>query len=355
VSGEQNSTVQRVDADRLLRLGKAMLCGAGAAEQEAEVVAEELVESSLMGLDSHGVMRLAQYVTQMLEGTLKPNVTPRIVKETPSSVIVDGGMGFGMVTARFMTHEAARRARERGMAAAASQRTHHVGRLGSFPQRLAQEGLFGLAVASASRQGHYVTPWGGTRGRLGTNPFAYGFPTGGDPIVLDMSTSVIAEGSIRVAKQKGAQLPPGCILDPEGRPSVNPEDFYRDAWGAILPFGGPQGYKGFGLSLLVELLGSAMAGVALTPEGERDPYINGFFVLAIDPDAFCGREALRRLVDETAAYIRSAPLADGAGAIMLPGEREWRTRRERLAQGVPVAKGTWEALAAAAAKVGVQV
>lgn len=347
--------MRNFSAKELIDIGERILKAAGVPPAEAAVVVEELVETSLMGLDSHGIMRLAQYVRQIQEGSIQPGAPTRILKQTSTTLIVDGGNNFGMVTARFMCNEVAQRAREHSMAAAVSRHTHHVGRLGSFVQRLARKGFFALATANASRQGHYVTPWGGTKGRLGTNPFAYGCPHQSEPLVLDMSTSMIAEGSIRAARQRGGSVPEGCILDPEGAPTTDPNEFYRDAWGAILPFGGPMGYKGFGLSLMVELLGAALAGEPLTPDGESDSYINGFFVLAIDPDGFCGREEFDRRVIELGEYMKSSPPAPGGDGVILPGERDHAIRDQRLRQGIPIPDATWDELREAADKVGVDL
>lgn len=339
------------DAQRLQAMGVRVLEAAGVPSEDANLVMAELIEASLMGLDSHGLVRLAQYIGQIRTGSIRPGHSPRIVKEHATTLIVDGGMNFGMVTARYMTDQVARKAADHALAAAASRHTHHVGRLGSYVQRLAEAELIGLAFANASRQGHYVTPFGGTRGRLGTNPLAYACPTGAEPIVLDISTSMIAEGGVRVAGQRGQALPPDCILDPEGQPTTNPDDFYRDQWGAILPFGGRQGYKGFGLALLVELLGATLAGAPLPAEDEPAPYVNGFFILAIDPDAFCGRATFRHLADELADYIRSSPPMSDSDQILMPGEREWQVRRHRLEHGVPIPDRTWQQLVEAAATV----
>lgn len=344
--------VRVLRARRLRALGEAVLTAAGTPAAEARLVAGELTENSLLGLDSHGLIRLAQYVRQVGEGTLRPGAPQRVVRETPTTLVVDGGLNFGMVTARFMADRVAGLARERGLAAAVSRHAHHVGRLGSSVERLARAGFFALATANASRQGHYVAPWGGTRPRLSTNPLAYACPGGRGPLVLDMSTSALAEGTIRMAGQRGEKLPPGCVLDPEGRPTTDPDDFYRGHWGTILPFGGRQGYKGYGLSLLVEILGTALAGVAEPPGGRQASYINGFFILAIDPDAFSGRRRFNRLVDLLVDEIHAVPPAAGVDRVLLPGEREQRVRAARIARGVPVAEATWRELSAAAAGVG---
>ncbi len=352
ITKDNEKNVIRTDAEKLNRLVIEVLQAAGAESTEANAVASELVETSLMGIDSHGVLRLPQYVRQLQEGSLVSGREPVIKKKTSNTFVVDGQMGFGMVTARFMTDLVAEAAQKQNIACAVSRQTHHVGRLGSYVEKLARHDLFGFAVANASRQGHYVTPWGGTEGRLGTNPLAYGCPTDDEPIVLDMSTSAISEGEVRALCRQGERVPEDCLLDPEGTPTTNPEDFYRDDWGAILPFGGAQGYKGYGLSLLVELLGSTLAGVPLTPDGENDTYINGFFIMAIDPDAFCGREVFKNLVNELVEYVKSSPAAGESGEVFLPGEIECSRYRRNLTEGVDIAVGIWAEIVEAAGTVG---
>ncbi|MCL4418101.1 MAG: Ldh family oxidoreductase, partial [Actinobacteria bacterium] len=187
--------------------------------------------------------------------------------------------------ARMMTDVIIEKANKNNIAVAASRHCNHIGRLGSYTQRVAQAGLFGFAAVNSSRHGHFVAPFGGAEGRLATNPLSYAIPAKGDPILLDSSTSMVSEGKIRVLMHQGKKLPENCILTSDGRPTNIPEEFYKPKKGTILPFGGEMGYKGFGLGLLVEILGSALSGVALTPDGEKDEYINGFFIMAINPKA----------------------------------------------------------------------
>ncbi len=354
-ASETDTAPRRIPMIKLREIARRLLIAARAGDAEAAIVAEELVETSLMGIDSHGIIRIPQYTKQLRDGSLRPNVTPRIVQRKDGTLIVDGGNGFGMITARFMTDAVAELAQTRHLAAAVSRHTHHVGRLGSFVQRLAERGLFGLAVANSSRQGHYVAPWGGTQGRLGTNPLAYGCPTNGRPLVLDMSTSAIAEGAVRACLQSGRLVPEGCLLTPEGQPTTDPNEFYRGSWGSILPFGGRQGYKGFGLSLLVELLGNTLAGAEVTSEDAKDAYINGFFILAIHPDAFCGQAEFIRRVEELCDDLRSSPPREDGHGIVLPGERDFETRDRRLEQGIPLHEGTWRELVKTGESLGVPV
>src|SRR5262249_51697384 len=151
-----------------------------------------------------------------------------------------------------------------GVACVTTRRCNHVSRLGAYVQQAAGRGLVALATCNAPVGGHFVVPWGGTQGRLGTNPFAYAAPTGGDPVVADFATSVAPEGKVRWYRNSGLPLPDGWVQDAEGHPSNDPRAFYGPPRGGLLPLGGPAGHKGFALSLLVEILGSALAGLAST-------------------------------------------------------------------------------------------
>ena len=167
-----------------------------------------------------------------------------------------------------------------------------------------------------------VLPWGGREGRLGTNPIAYAVPTGGRPVVADFSTSVAPEGKIRFYRNEGKTVPDGWILDADGKPTNDPNAFYGPPRGGILPLGAGAGHKGFALGLLVEILGSALAGIS-----SRDPerFGNGVCFIVVDPSAFCPLEEFRRLMDETVAYIKSSRPAPGFDEVLVPGELEFRT------------------------------
>lgn len=337
-------------ADHLRRLGEELFTACGAPAEEAAIVAGELVEASLMGLESHGVTRYIMYVEEVLAGRIKPGAPVVRVRETPTLALVDCGFNFGPVSATRMVDLVVAKARAIGIAFCVSRHSHHVGRLGGYVQRAAEQGVFCLAVANSSKHGHFVVPWGGREGRLATNPLAYGVPTGGRPVVLDMSTSMIAEGKIRVLMHAGEPVPPGRILDGNGQPTIDPKGFYGPPRGTILPLGGELGYKGFGLGLLVEILGSTMAGEAVTDEYR---YVNGLGLIAIDPKPLCGLDAFRKLMDDLAAYVTSAPPAPGHSEVVMPGALDFRMREARLRDGIPLPEATCQQLVEVAAKVGV--
>jgi uncharacterized oxidoreductase len=240
------------------------------------------------------------------------------------------------------------------MACVVSRNCGHVGRLGSYPQQLAAQGLFGLAVVTNPKRGHWVLPFGGTDKRLGTNPIAYAAPTTNpdEPIMLDMSTCVLPEGKIRTLLQQGKQAPPGVLVDSANNPTTDPSKLYGPPRGALLPLGGEMfGYKGFGLGLLVEILGGLLGGYAASQD--HYPHVNGMCLMAINPDAFCGRERFAALVDDMRAYVTSSPPPQGGRGVIMPGAPEFATRRKRLAEGLPIADETWRLLTAAGQKVGV--
>jgi hydroxycarboxylate dehydrogenase B len=327
----------------------------GSSIEEAELVANELIETSLMGLDSHGVMRISQYITQAKEGLINPGAPVEIIFETPNSAIVDCNWNYGMLCANLMTQTVIKKAKVNNIAVAASRHCNHIGRLGSYTQKIANEGLFGFAVVNSSRHGHFVAPFGGAEGRLATNPMSFAVPTSEDPIVLDISTSMVAEGKIRVTLQQGGKLSEHCILDADGAETIEPADFYGPPRGTILPFGGKMGYKGFGLSLMVEILGSSLSGVELTPDGKKDEYVNGFFIMAINPAIFGAEDVFIENINTVKNYILSAKPAKGSRGVVMPGAIDFATRRERLIKGIGVADATWQSIVEAAKLYGIEL
>ena len=342
-----------IPAPELRDIGVRLFMACGVPQADAETVTDELVESSLMGLDSHGIIRFPQYVDSLLAGHLTAGGATTIVKESPTTATVDCGGNFGQVGARKMTDMAIAKANAANMACVVSVNCGHVGRLGSYPQKVAEQGLFGFAVVNNPKRGHWVLPFGGSERRLGTNPIAYAAPTSGDPIMLDMSTCVLPEGKIRSLMQQGKQAPLGVLVDGDGNPTTDPAKLYGPPRGSLLPLGGEFGYKGFGLSLLVEILGGLLGGYASSQD--HYPHINGMCLIAINPDAFCGRERFRELVDDMSAYMRSSPTAPGSRDVMMPGGPEFATKRNRLAEGLPIADETWRLLVEAGGRVNVSI
>ena len=334
----------------MARIGSTLFEAVGAPKVEAAFVAGELVTSSLMGVDSHGILRIPEYVELVSKGVVVPGAQITVRETSSTTAVVDGGLNFGAITAHRVVATAVEIASKHKTACISTQRCNHVGRLGAWVQAAAERDLIALATANSPVHGHFVVPWGGKQGRLATNPMAYGVPTGGDPIVADISTSVVPEGKIRWHKNQGKPLGEGWVIDAEGQPTTDPNRFYGPPMGGILPLGGSAGHKGFALSLLVEILGSALAGNRTT---DATVVGNGFCVIVIDPSAFCPIPQFKKLMDELVTYIKSSPPAAGVEEVLVPGELEFRTMRQRLQQGIPVDDVTWQLVEEHARRLGV--
>jgi hydroxycarboxylate dehydrogenase B len=331
-------------------MGTEMLRRLGSGQNAATAVTSHLMTAHLMGLTSHGIIRFVQYARDIRSGRIDPAATPTIDLDRPSSAIVDGWGGFGQLTALKATEVAVAKARAGGISIVTTRRCNHVGRLGAYVEDAARQGVCAIAVAAVPRLGHFVVPWGGIEGRMGTNPIAYGFPTLGDPIVADFATSVIPEGRIRTARSSGTQLPEGAVLDANGLPTRDPAAFYGPPPGTILPFGGISGHKGFGLALLVELLGATLAGVEPASD---DRSINGYTVVAINASAFADINEVRARATDLATYVRSSRPSDPARPVMVPGEPEFSSLRAAGDDAVvTIDASTWSDLVGVADSVG---
>ncbi|MHB9037428.1 MAG: Ldh family oxidoreductase [Armatimonadota bacterium] len=340
-------------ADYLKNIGIKIFVACGSPENEAAIVADELVEASLMGLDSHGVVRYIEYVARVTEGKTKPGAPVRILKETPSSAVVDCGFNFGPVAASVMADIVCDKAASNSIAIVTSRNCTHIGRLGGVVQKVAERGMLGFATCNSSKHGHWVVPWGGREGRLATNPLAFGAPCAtGNPVVLDMSTSMISEGKVRVLMNQSKPIPEGCIQDPEGRSITDGGKWYGPPKGTIRPFGSELGYKGFGLSLMVEIFSGILSGEASSMD---NAYINGLTIVAINPDATCGTARFRELMDDLCSYMTGTPPAPGFDEVVMPGTYDFRTREQRLANGIPVDDNTWSQIIESARKVGLTI
>ena len=236
-----------------------------------------------MGHDSHGIIRIPKYIDWVRAGQVRLNQHATLVSDRGALVVADGNYGFGQVIGREAMELAAARARIHGTATIAIRNSGHLGRIGAWPEMLAEQGLASVHFVNTSGFGILVAPFGGSDRRLSANPIAAGVAVkGGRPIILDIATSSIAEGKIQVARNKGEKLPPATVLDGYGRPTTDPEAFYANPPGAILPFGG---HKGSGLSFFCEVLaGSLTGGLASNPRSPTaDRLVNNMLSLVFDP------------------------------------------------------------------------
>src|SRR5579859_1156410 len=253
--GHRINAMLTMSADRLRDVTRQVFEAAGTPPDLATNMADILVESNLAGHDSHGIIRIPVYVKSIKEGTLDPKARPEILRETPGSALVDGKYAFGHIAAAFGTEVAIRKAKESKAVVVSIVRCNHIGRLGEWGSRAAAKDVIAIVTVGGGGGPGIAAPFGGAARALGTNPISIGIPGGDQPdLLVDFATTSIAEGKVQVARAKGVPLPPGCIIDKNGNPSTNPADLYDG--GMLLPFGG---HKGYGLAMVVELLGSALA------------------------------------------------------------------------------------------------
>ncbi len=339
---------------QLFQLSQKILTGAGVSIPEAAIVAEELAEANIVGHDSHGVMRLVQYVQMMQEGFVKPGSPIEVVTDAPAFAILDGHFNFGQVAAARALELGMEKARSAGTATIMVRNCNHVGRLGSYTHKAARQGFVSLMAVNAPGPGG-VAPFGGIDRRLGTNPISMGAPYKDEAVVLDMTTSATAEGKLRVAHQKGESIGEGLIIDGNGNPSTNPGDYYAKPYGAILPLGGAaMGHKGFGLAVMVDVLCGMLSGSGVCRE-DLPRGANGVWLYVIDISRFVGRDEFECLMAKYAESIKSARKLPGVSEILLPGEIEVRRGVERAASGVLIPDETWRQIRETAQKLGVSL
>jgi hydroxycarboxylate dehydrogenase B len=338
-----------IGADRLTSVATDIFRAAGATPENTEMLVSSLVGANLAGHDSHGIIRIPYYVSEIKSGKLDPAATPFVAHETATTAIVDGAGTFGQVGSRFAADLAIRKARESGIAAVNAIHCHHTGRIGEWVERVAEAGMVGFATTAGPRGPYSTVPFGGSKGALGTNPLAWAVPRAGGkpPILLDFATTVVAQGKLQVARAKGEPVPAGAIIDKDGQPTTDVEKYFDG--GAMLPFAG---HKGYALSVIVELLAVGLGGGQKVPEGQR---ASALFVLAMSPAAFGSARDFEEYVESVSARLTSIPPAPGFQRVMLPGEPEAMTREARLRDGVPVAERTWEQIEQTAKELGLAV
>jgi len=313
----------------------------GLPPDEARIVSESLVNSNLVGHDSHGVIRVPQYVNLIKRGDIVPGAKMEIVRETPNTAVLNGNWGFGQVMCRKAMEIAIEKAKARSVSTVSMSRSNHVARLGEYPAMAAEKDMLGIIMVNNHGAAQYMPPWGGTARRLSPNPVSVGLPTGtADPVLLDITTSVLAEGKVRVKLNRGEKLPEGCIIDAQGNPTTNPRDLYGPPPGAILPLGGVVGYKGYGLGFIVDVLAGALSGAGCS-RADAPRFGNAVFITVINIADFIPVDEFKKHVDGLIEYVKSSPKMPGVNEILFPGEMEAREREKRLKTGIFVESETW--------------
>ena len=326
--------------------------GFGSAPAEVEAVAQNLIDANLTGHDSHGIGMLPRYADAWLEGGLAANAHVTTALDGGAMLRLDGNAGFGQVIGAEAMALGIDRARASGSCIVALGNAHHLGRIGAWAEQVAAAGLVSMHFVNVISRA-IVAPHGGADARFGTNPFCAGVPISGrPPVILDFATSMIAQGKTRVALNKGEPVAPDCLIDDQGRPTRDPRFAVNPPFGALLTFGA---HKGYGLALMCELLGGALAAGAT--QRDADPakrrVLNGMFSVLVDPAALGDRAAFEHEALAFIDWVQASPSREGFGAVQVAGDAERASRTRRTTDGVPVDATTWREILDAAAKLGV--
>ncbi|MER9764325.1 Ldh family oxidoreductase [Mesorhizobium sp. M0138] len=331
-----------VEPDRLTRICAALLKAAGASEDEAQAVATGCVNANLTGHDSHGVIAIPGYIDSLKAGEIVPSAEWTIVRESPTTAVIDGNWGFGFHVNTKAMALAIEKAKTANVAACTVFRQSHVGRLAAYSLMAASAGMIGLAAANSGNLRKYVAPFGGREARLGTNPISIAVPSDlKAPFLLDMATSAVAAGKLELAIARGEEIPKGWLTDAEGRPSTDPLDYHKG--GVLLPLGGTEGYKGSGLAAIVEVLCGLLTGpgVEVEPSGREN---FGCFLAVFNVAAFRSLDKFKKEVADFVRHLKSALPSEGSSGVYYPGEIGYLREQERRASGIGIENATWDKL-----------
>jgi len=340
-----------IPVERLRAAVHELMLGFGSAPREIELVADNLIQANLTGHDSHGVGMLPRYANAFLEGGLKANTHVLTKLDGGTLLALDGQAGFGQVIGFEAMKLGIARAKAHGSCIVALANSHHLCRIGAWAEMAVDQGLVSMHFVNVISR-PIVAPFGGRDGRFGTNPFAVGIPVAGrEPVILDLATSMIAQGKTRVAHNKGERLAPGQLLDDRGEPTTDPKYGVVEPLGALRTFGE---HKGFGLALVCELLGGALAG-GLAVHGAADGrqrVLNGMLTILFDPQRLGDAAVYSTEMQAFLDWVVASPPQAGVDRVRVAGEPERESRARRLAHGIPIDATTWSELLAAAAKLG---
>ncbi len=325
-------------------------CGCGPAE--AQRVASRLIESNLVGHDSHGVIRVPTYVQWLRDGKVFANKSIQTVTENETIAVVDGQFGLGQTIGEQATQLAIDKSARHGVAVVALRNSGHLGRIGDWAEMAADAGKISVHFVGSNGAGMLVAPFGGIDRRLGANPIAVGIPTGGGQhVILDMSASTVAEGKIRVALNSGQPLPEGCIIDSQGRPTTDPRTFYGNPPGAILPIAA---HKGYGLTFVIELLAGALTGNLCSHPDHMWHVVNGMLSIVMDRRCFGDDAAFFGEISRFVEFVKTSRTVRPDGQILVPGEIEQRTKAQRLRDGIELDDVTWGLICKTCRELGVE-
>ena len=327
-----------ISHDSLREYGAAIFAATGFPADQGRDVTNHLVDSNLVGHDSHGIIRLPGYVQAVRDGNMQPVGTLKIVRETPVSLVIDAQRTQGIVLAKKAMEMAVARAKEHTIGAVAVHRSTHIGRLGAFPPIAAEQDCIGLLMLNGG--GPFTAPFGGTGRRLPPNPLAFSAPrAGGPPLMLDITTSMVAGGKVDVQRARGLSVPDDWLVDADGNAVLDP-NLFMSGEVAMLPMGGTVGHKGYGLGMMIEAIAGGLSWAGCSSDSPTRG-ASGWIALAIRIESFIDVDEYKQEVQKLVEWVKSSPKMPGVKEIYYPGEIEEVRRQERLANGIWIEESTW--------------
>ena len=340
-----------VNHDVLRKFVYDMYIGAGGVEEDARIVSNHVVDSNLMGHDSHGVINAPNYAGGMNGGPSTDKM--EIVRETPATAVINANGGLGMVIAQKAMEMAVEKAKTHTFGGVGLHRCGHAGRMGTYPTIAAKEGMIGLVFLNGG--GRFMHPFGGTSRRLPPNPIAIAVPRkNGEPLMLDVTMSVVAGGKILVQRARDEEMPEGWMIDSEGNTVTDPNAFIdRHDDTAVMPVGGFQfGHKGFGLGFMIDAIAGGLSWAGCSRQ-EPTRGASGIVMIAIKIQDFIDLDIYQQETEYLTEWIKSSEKLPGVDEVFAPGEFEERSREQRMRDGIPIEERTWDRLVEAAASYGV--
>ena len=323
-------------AESLYTFAQYVLKSFGCDDDESGIVANHLVGANLAGHDSHGIGMLPTYGAQVKDGNLIPNQTSQFLQRNGAVSVVDASHGFGHRMALLALDHAMETIEEHGVSILALRNAGHIARVGTYSEYCAARGYVSIHMVNVVGHDPIVAPFGAREGGFSTNPVSMAMPVDGQASpMLDMATSTIAFGKVRVANNKGEQVAPGCLVDEEGLETTDPSPMATGKIGTLSAFGA---HKGSGLGIFAELMAGALAGTNTTAEAENIPngLYNNMLSVIMNPGAFDDPAAVAARVRGYSGYVRGKQPAKGRDAVLLPGDPENISRKRRRAEGVPI-------------------
>lgn len=346
--------------ERITQVSQDLLEAVGSRKSHARTVAEHLAMANLSGHDSHGFIRIIQYVREVNEGEIDPTADPRMLNESATTAQLDGNSTFGQVAATAALEIGMKKAREHGVSLVTMSNHEHTGRVGAYPEAAAIEGMAAFMCSGyvGGTQLMSIAPFGGTTRKLSTNPMVMAFPYRDDgPVLLDFATSISSEGKLRVARAKGNVLPDYWVITQDGDPSNNPNTYYEG--GSLLPIGGLHGgHKGYALSFMVALFGAVLGSIG-SPElrdvkASENSMLHGTTLILADLQQLGSLDLIKAQVASIVKYIKDTPVREGFSEVLYPGEFEVRNRTQRRKDGLYIEDATWNEVAGLMARYGVK-